>query len=146
MLEGGHAENALPQQAGAAVNCRIFPGVEVEAVRAELLRVIGNPQLELVVRGTPSASPISELTEEVRTAIEAEVHSRHPGVPVSPYLESGGTDGRVYRTAGIPTHATSGIFIKPEDMFAHGLDERVPVAAFYEAIEHVHALAVALGG
>jgi acetylornithine deacetylase/succinyl-diaminopimelate desuccinylase-like protein len=146
MLEGGHAENALPQQAGAAINCRIFPGVEVEAVGAELLRVVDDPELQLVVRGTPSASGISELSDEVRAAIEAEVHSRYPGVPVSPYLESGGTDGRVYRGAGIPTHASSGVFMKPEDMFAHGLDERIPVAAFYEAIEHIHALAVALGG
>jgi hypothetical protein len=31
-------------------------------------------------------------------------------------------------------------------MFAHGLDERIPVAGFYEAIEHIHALAVRLGG
>ena len=146
MLEGGHAENALPQQASAAVNCRIFPGVEVDAVGAELLRVVDDPKLELKVRGAPSASPISEMSDEVRAAIEAEVHRRYPGVPVSPYLESGGTDGRVYRIAGIPTHATSGIFMKPEHMFAHGLDERIPVAAFYEAIEHVHALAVSLGG
>ena len=31
-------------------------------------------------------------------------------------------------------------------MIAHGLDERIPVAAFYEAIEHVYSLAVSLGG
>ena len=34
MLEGGHAENALPQSATANVNCRIFPGVKIEDVRA----------------------------------------------------------------------------------------------------------------
>ena len=44
-----------------------------------------------------------------------------------------------------PTLVSKG-FMKPEDMYAHGLDERIPVAAFYEAIEHIHALAVALGG
>ena len=26
LLDGGHAPNALPQRAGANVNCRIFPG------------------------------------------------------------------------------------------------------------------------
>src|SRR5215213_7441167 len=36
MLEGGHADNALPQSAKATVNCRIFPGVDTKAVLAEL--------------------------------------------------------------------------------------------------------------
>jgi len=29
-------------------------------------------------------------------------------------------------------------------MFAHGLNERIPAASFYAAIEHVHDLALAL--
>ena len=35
MLTAGHAPNAMAQRAEATVNCRIFPGVPVEAVRAE---------------------------------------------------------------------------------------------------------------
>ena len=49
------------------------------------------------------------------------------------------------RMAGIPTWASSGIFIKPDEMFAHGLNERIPVASFYAGIEHIHDLAMALG-
>jgi hypothetical protein len=30
-------------------------------------------------------------------------------------------------------------------MFAHGLDERIPVKSFYDGVEHIHDLAVALG-
>jgi carboxypeptidase PM20D1 len=65
---------------------------------------------------------------------------------VVPYLESGGTDGKVYRTAGIPTFATSGLFSKPSEMFAHGLNERLPVTAFYRGLDHIYRLAVDLGG
>ena len=36
MLDGGHATNALPQRAGANVNCRIFPGTSAEEVRRSL--------------------------------------------------------------------------------------------------------------
>ena len=36
--------------------------------------------------------------------------------------------------------------MRDSDMFFHGLNERIPVAAFYEAIEHIHDLAVDLGG
>jgi hypothetical protein len=79
-------------------------------------------------------------------AITRAVHADYPGVTVAPYLESGATDGLVYRLAGIPTWASSGAFIKPDEMFADGLIERLPTASFYEAIEHIHDLAVDLGG
>ena len=45
MLDGGHARNALAQRAGAYVNCRIFPGHSVEEIRAELARIIGDPEV-----------------------------------------------------------------------------------------------------
>lgn len=145
MLDAGHAENALPQTAKAAVNCRIFPGVAVEAVRDALVAAIADPEVRVTVRGKPEASPVSEMRPDVTAAITRAVHAGYPGVMVSPYLESGGTDGKVYRTAGIPTFASSGLFTKPSEMFAHGLNERLPVAAFYRGLEHIHRLAVELG-
>jgi protein phosphatase len=42
LLAGGHADNALPQSAVATVNCRIFPGVEIGAVRDQLQRLAGD--------------------------------------------------------------------------------------------------------
>jgi acetylornithine deacetylase/succinyl-diaminopimelate desuccinylase-like protein len=146
MIEGGHAENALPQTAKAAINCRIFPGVPVESVRDALAAAIADPQVKIVTRGNPEASPVSEMRPDVVAAITRAVHAVRPGVPVVPYLESGGTDGKVYRIAGIPTFASSGLFSKPSEMYAHGLNERLPVTSFYEGLEHVYRLAVELGG
>ena len=40
------------------------------------------------------------------------------------------------RRAGIPTWAVSGAFMNPDDMYAHGLNERVPIETFYEALDH----------
>ncbi|OYV01151.1 MAG: peptidase M20, partial [Verrucomicrobiales bacterium VVV1] len=45
MLDAGHAMNALPQRARAVVNCRVFPGVSVDTVKAELDRIIGDPSV-----------------------------------------------------------------------------------------------------
>jgi carboxypeptidase PM20D1 len=146
MLDAGHAENALPQTAKGTVNCRIFPGVTVESVRDALAAAIADPEVKVAVRGTPEASPVSEMRPDVMAAITRSVHAKYPGVMVVPYLESGGTDGRVYRIAGIPTFASSGLFSKPSEMFAHGLNERLPVAAFYHGLEHIHRLAMDLGG
>jgi acetylornithine deacetylase/succinyl-diaminopimelate desuccinylase-like protein len=146
MLNAGHAENALPQKAVATVNCRIFPGVKVDEVRDQLVKVVADPRVAVMVTGAPFPSPVSELRPDVEKAISKSIHSRYPKVAVSPYLESGGTDGMVYRTAGIPTWASSGVFIKPNEMFAHGLDERIPVKSFYDGIEHIYDLARSLGG
>jgi len=146
LLNAGHAENALPQTAKAAVNCRIFPGVTVESVRDRLAAAIGDPGVKLEALNHPKASPVSEMRPDVMQAIERAVHKDHPGVPVVSYMESGGTDGKVYRTAGIPTFATSGSFSKPSEMFAHGLNERLPVVAFYQGLDHIYRLAVDLGG
>src|SRR6185503_8569911 len=146
MLDAGHAENALPQTAKAAVNCRIFPGVAVDSVRDALVAAVADPGVKIVVRGKPEASPVSEMRPDVMAAITRAVHADYPGVTVVPYLESGGTDGKIYRTAGIPTFASSGLFSKPSEMFAHGLNERLPVAAFYRGLDHIYRLAVDLGG
>lgn len=146
MLEAGHAENALAQTAKAAVNCRIFPGVAVDSVHDALVAAIADPGVKVVVRGTPEASPVSEMRPDVMAAITRAVHASYPDVTIAPYLESGATDGKVYRTAGIPTFASSGLFSKPSEMFAHGLNERIPVAAFYQGVDHIYRLAVDLGG
>ncbi|RHW19119.1 M20/M25/M40 family metallo-hydrolase [Sphingomonas gilva] len=146
MLEAGHAENALPQKAKATVNCRIFPGVPVADVKAKLVEVVADPKIEIEAIDDPQASPVSEMRPDVMAAITRSIHKRQPGVPISPYLESGGTDGKVYRTAGIPTFATSGLFIRENEMFAHGLNERLPVESFYDGLEHIHDLALDLGG
>ncbi len=146
MLSAGHAENALPQKAVATVNCRIFPGVSVEAVQQQLGKIVADPKVAIKVLGAPVASPVSELRPDVEQAIAASIRKLYPGVPLTPYLESGGTDGLVYRSVGIPTWASSGVFIKPEEMFAHGLDERIPVKSFYDGIEHIYDLARTLGG
>jgi carboxypeptidase PM20D1 len=146
MLDAGHAQNALPQRASAVINCRIFPGIQPEIVRQALAAAIGNEAVRVETMGAPELSAVSEPRADVEAAIAASIHRRYPGVAISPYLESGGTDGLIYRGAGIPTWASSGIFIRPDEMFAHGLDERIPAASFYAGIEHIHDLALALGG
>jgi acetylornithine deacetylase/succinyl-diaminopimelate desuccinylase-like protein len=146
MVEAGHAQNALPQRASAVVNCRIFPDVPVEQVREALIAAIGNDAIRVETMGNPILSPVSDLRPDVTAAITRSIHRHHPNLPITPYLESGGTDGVIYRRAGIPTWASSGIFMRPQDMFFHGLNERIPVAAFYRALDHIHDLATELGG
>ncbi|MGA9573292.1 MAG: M20/M25/M40 family metallo-hydrolase [Lysobacterales bacterium] len=146
MLQAGHAENALPQSATATVNCRIFPGVPVEAVEKALKHVVENDAVEFKAIDEATESPISPLLPDVMDAVKKAVHERYPGLKVMGYMESGGTDGMHFRKAGIPTLAVSSIFMDPDEMYAHGLNERVPVKAFYGALDHWSIILKELAG
>ncbi|MFZ9905961.1 MAG: M20/M25/M40 family metallo-hydrolase [Steroidobacteraceae bacterium] len=135
MLRAGHADNALPQQATATVNCRIFPGTTPAEIRAELQTIVGDA-LEVETIDEPHYSDASPLRKDVIEAVTAAVHARHPGIPIIPLQESGATDGLFYRAAGIPTYGIGETFIRAEDQFAHGLNERIPVSSFYEGLDH----------
>jgi acetylornithine deacetylase/succinyl-diaminopimelate desuccinylase-like protein len=145
MLNGGHAENALPQSASANVNCRIFPGVKIEDVRASLQQVAGK-DVEVKLVGEPLWSDASPLRPDVLKAVTRAVHTIRPGVPVVPFQASGATDGLFFRSIGIPTYGLDGNFMKPKDEFSHGLNERVGVGAFYDSLKFWHALLTDLAG
>jgi acetylornithine deacetylase/succinyl-diaminopimelate desuccinylase-like protein len=145
MLQGGHAENALPQSATATVNCRIFPGTGVEDVRATLQKVVGD-KVQVAMIGQPFSSPASPLRKDVLDAVAKAVHASYPGVPIVPDMAPYATDGSYFRGAGIPTYGVGSIFMKESDEFAHGLNERIPVDAFYAGLTHWRVLLESLAG
>lgn len=146
MLRGGHAENALPQSATATVNCRIFPGEGAAATEAALKQVIGNDKVQFRLLTDVTESPESTVPDEVMAALRKVIDARYPGLPIQPYMESGGTDGMHYRARGYATVAISGAASRPQDMFAHGLNERLSVDAFYGGLDHWYRLLKDLAG
>ncbi|MBR9834519.1 MAG: M20/M25/M40 family metallo-hydrolase [Alphaproteobacteria bacterium] len=146
MLRAGHAENALPQSATATVNCRIFPGVGAAATQAKLTEIVDNDAVQFNLITDVTESPESKLRPDVLSAIESSLAARGLDVPVIPYMESGGTDGMHYRTLGYDTVAISGAWMNPADMYAHGLNERLPVAAFYGGLNHWYVILQDLAG
>lgn len=145
MLAGGHAENALPQTASATVNCRIFPGVPVSDVLAELRSIAGN-KVDVTQLGPSNSSDASPLRPDVMQAAARAVHTNYPNAVMSPYMSAGATDGLFFRAAGIPTYGVGAIFIGDNDDFAHGLNERVPVDSFYNGLTHWRVLLTELAG
>ena len=145
MLNGGHAENALPQSASANVNCRIFPGVKIEDIRVALAGVVGEG-VEVAVVGEPMSSDASPLRPDIVAAVTRVVHKFYPGANIVPQQASGATDGLVFRSIGIPTYGVDPTFIRDKDAFAHGLDERLPVKSFYDGLEMWYLLVKDLAG
>ncbi|WP_226700104.1 M20/M25/M40 family metallo-hydrolase [Qipengyuania gaetbuli] len=137
MLKGGHAQNALPQSASAAVNCRVFPGDGVDNVKAQLAAAIGNPEIAIVQRAEATESGVSEFPDEVRDALSKALVARFgKPIPMLPHMSSGGTDGMHYRTLGYDTVAIGAGASRPQDIYAHGLNERMRVDAFYAGLDH----------
>ena len=136
-LEGGHAENALPQSATANINCRIFPGATVASVQQKLAEVGGNPNAEWKVTNEPMASDPSPVKKELFGVIGRALEDRYSGIPVVPYMTPGATDGKHFRAAGIPTYGANSAFERAgESSFAHGLNERVRVDSFFESLDY----------
>jgi acetylornithine deacetylase/succinyl-diaminopimelate desuccinylase-like protein len=146
MLSAGHAENALPQRAAATVNCRIFPGVTIADVQAQLQRLAGDGVEVTTLDPQYWSSDASPLRPDVLAAATSAVHASYPGVPITPGMSAGATDGVFFRGAGIPTYGVGETFIKDSDDFSHGLNERLPVASFYNGLTHWQVLIRELAG
>ena len=132
MLEGGHAENALPQLAAATVNCRVLPEDGVGYVRDAIRAVVADTQVAVTIRGTPVVGPASPLRPDVVQAVTSLTQQQWPGVLTIPIMVMGATDGRSLRVAGIPTYGVQGFFFDRDDIRFHGRDERMRVRSFYE--------------
>jgi len=145
MLRAGHAANALPQSATATVNCRVFPGVPAEEVEAQLVRAAANPALEIKTLYEPNEGPMSPLREDVTATVAEAARTFYGDVPLIPEMSKGATDSQYTRMAGMPSYGVSGLFMRPEDMFAHGLNERVPVDSFFTALDYWHQVLTELG-
>ncbi|HZX71752.1 MAG TPA: M20/M25/M40 family metallo-hydrolase [Rhodanobacter sp.] len=145
MLNGGHALNALPQSASVNINCRIFPGTSVDSVRDTLVKVIDDKTATVAVQPPPPvASPASPLRQDVIAAVTAAVHARFPGVEIVPGMSAGASDSMYFRNAGVPSYGVDASFTKPDDTFAHGLNEKLPASEVAAGLEFWHRVLVQL--
>jgi acetylornithine deacetylase/succinyl-diaminopimelate desuccinylase-like protein len=144
LVEAGHADNALPQQARALVNCRMLPGDRLEEVQATIVRAIADPQVGVLPKTGEAHSSLASaptpLDPAILGAVERQTGAMWPGVPVVPYMSTGATDGIFYRNKGIPVYGVSGLFGDIEDNRSHGRDERMKVESFHEGQEFLYRL------
>jgi acetylornithine deacetylase/succinyl-diaminopimelate desuccinylase-like protein len=144
MLSGGHADNALPQTARATVNCRVLPGETQQQVEARLRQAAG-PAIEVTVKIPLAPNPASPIPPALLTRLDKLVDSMWPGLPVVPVMETGGTDAKPLRGAGIPTYGISQMFYDLDDIRAHGKDERIRTAYFHQGLDFGYRLIKEVG-
>ncbi len=155
-LNAGHANNALPQQAQAIVNCRILPGHSMEEVREDLVRVFADPKI--VVKYVDNSYNVSDRAPdtkafapvlppaEVMKPLERVTDAMWPSAPVIPEMETGASDSVYTIAAGIPSYGVSGVALDQDDVRAHGKDERVRISSFYDGVDFYYRYLKALTG
>jgi len=144
-LDGGHANNALPQTARATVNCRILPDDPVDGVMKTIQQVVGD-KVTVTRASEPVPSAPSALRPEVMGPIEKVTGEFWPGVPVVPAMSTGATDSRFMRNSGIAMYGVSGLFLDQDDNRSHGLNERMPAKSLYDGHEFLYRLVKELAG
>jgi acetylornithine deacetylase/succinyl-diaminopimelate desuccinylase-like protein len=141
LIDGGHAENALPQRVQATVNCRILPDVPIEDVQKEIQTVLADPTISVKATGEPGlqskAPPLSAAIMEPVRKVAAQIW---PGVPIVPTMNAAYTDAKYLGDGGVPTYGMSGMFHDPEGSGAHGLNERIRVKSLLDGRRFLHEL------
>ncbi len=146
LLNGGHAENALPQRATANVNCRIFPGESVEDTRAKLQELAG-PAVTVTANAPIRPTAIPPALDPKITGPMKAVAARHfPGIPLLPLMSTGATDGIFLEAIGIPVYGAPGTFIDIDGNGTHGLNERIRVESLYAGRDYLFDLVKAYAG
>lgn len=133
MLDGGHAENALPQRARATVNCRMLPNDSPAEVEQTIKRIAGDSVAVTVVYAPVPSEP-SPLRADLMSLLDQLSVRYFPGAPVIPAMALGASDGLYLRNAGIPTYSLSAIAEVDGESNAHGLNEKVRERSIYDAV------------
>jgi acetylornithine deacetylase/succinyl-diaminopimelate desuccinylase-like protein len=140
-ISGGHAPNALPQRAHANVNCRILPGVPIDRVQAQIVKVLADEKIAVSPVGEPGmqSSP-PPLTERIMGPVRAVAERIWPGIAIVPTMSTGATDGRYLTASGTPTYGLSGMFHDAEGAHSHGLNERIRVVSLMNGRHFLYEL------
>ncbi|QXJ25167.1 M20/M25/M40 family metallo-hydrolase [Actinomadura graeca] len=125
----GHKENVIPGEAWARFDCRFVPGHE-EELHEHLTSVHGGGTEVSLLRRSPPA--LSDHEGQWFGLLTGVLRQECPGAEVAPFVFSGGTDNKWFRTLGMETYGFTPMLLPPgydyPAMF-HGVDERCPVEA-----------------
>lgn len=144
-LEGGHANNALPQTAAANVNCRMLPQDSLQNVQDTLKRVLADDRIVVSISGEAIPAPASAINPTIVSKLQSLSAKLYGGLPVVPVMDTGASDGKYLRIAGIPTYGVPGVFEDVDDVRAHGKDERIGVKDFYDGVDFYYEFIKSLG-
>lgn len=149
IFQAGTKDNALPTYAKAAINFRILPGDSVNTVVDHVRRVVDDDRVEIRTAGHFSAEPsaVSSMEAESYRVVERTIRSIFPGTIVAPYLVVVVTDARHYSGLSRNVFRFLPLRLTPRDLERmHGIDERISIREYQQAIRMYRELILQAAG
>ena len=150
IVQGGYRNNVIPSEARATLDVRMRPGEDADAFRAQLERLIGDPEVDVVFNGyspRPSGVPAT-LDSAAFVAIERAI-ATHYAAPVIPMMGTGATDMAFLRAKGMQCYGV-GPAVDEEDgplgFGAHSDQERIREDELYRFVRFHYDAVVRLAG
>jgi carboxypeptidase PM20D1 len=149
MFEAGTKDNVLPSYARAVVNYRIRPGSTIAAVGEHVRETVDDDRVTIRLAGRFSSQPssISSTDSSAFRALERAIRGVARGTVVAPYLVVVVTDARHYSELSPNIFRFLPLRMTATDLHRmHGIDERVGIAEYEEAIRIYHQLILEAAG
>ena len=134
VVQAGVKYNVIPGEAIVELDCRLLPGTDEPAMRADVVERLGPElaaacEIELVTTAPPVVA--SDDSDLYRVLAEVIVAHDPEGVPL-PVMAPFATDGKHLVRLGVPAYGFSPLRLEPGESYLeryHGVDERVGLEA-----------------
>ena len=138
---GSQGANVLPQEASLTVNMRYIPHQDKAESLAVIRRIASRYDLEVEDLGGDGSFPPVNTAGEAFRLVEDVIGEVFPGLPVIPYVMTGGTDAAYYQRICDACIRFSPVLYGPEQMDSmHGLNENVDTVSLPGAVDFYRAL------
>lgn len=141
MLSGSSKSNILPTQATAVVNVRILPGDSVASVKQHFERVIDDPRVKIETFMANEPSQVSPIDSFGYRLIERNIRRMDQQILVAPYLVMGGTDSKHFYGLSDNVYRFMMVTLDNQGLNRfHGVNERLPVKDYIQAVSFFYAM------
>lgn len=139
MASGSSKSNILPTRASAVINFRILPGDTVESVQQRVVELIGDERVGVRAEYGVDPSPVSPTDSRGYRIVAGAIRAMDEEALVAPYMVRGGTDARYFYGVSQHVYRFLPVRVDPDTMkHVHGIDERVPVEDYLQAIRYYY--------
>ncbi len=138
MVRGGSKINVIPSEVTVDLDCRLLPGQTPRDLLRQLEPILpAGTECEVLRYDGSTAEPDLSLLPLLRETLR----ELDPEAVTVPFLLSGSSDARFFKTLGIQSYGFLPLDLPPEFEpwgLIHGSDERVPVASLDFGVNAIH--------
>ena len=142
IFNAGVKDNVIPQNAKATINFRILSGEDSNSVMERVKALINDPRIQ-VKKGRMQSEPskVSSINSFGFQQLQGTIAEVYPDALVAPFLVIAGTDAKHFEPIAQDIYRFSPMIINPTNIKSfHGLNERIAVNDFKQAVRFYHRL------